>query len=156
MTLAEIAAEPPLQIASWLAGLAFVVMLVNGGLKLADRLRGEKPRPPNEELDGRVTRLEADLASLRGELTENWKRHEALVAASAAHIHERLETVRKELDGKLGEQMRAAEEGRTRLHHRMDPVVENTAAIAGQLTAFTKSFEQFTQLVVALATTEKS
>ncbi len=141
--------DTPAQLGAWLAALAFVLLLVNAALRLTDRLRGEKPRPPNEELGARVNRLEGDLAAVRQELAQGGARQEARIAASTQAIADRLEQVRQELDAKLGEQMRAAEEGRNRLHERINPVVANTAAIAGQMTAFTLAFEQFTQTVVA-------
>ena len=38
-------------LAAWIGCAAFVVMFANGVLKLTDRLKGKKPKPPNETLD---------------------------------------------------------------------------------------------------------
>lgn len=61
-------ANPPAEIAAWLACAAFVVMLLNGGFKLTRNLKGADPQPPNSNLALSVQQLDRRMSAL-----EDWK-----------------------------------------------------------------------------------
>jgi hypothetical protein len=99
-----------LDLAGWLGCFAFLVMLINGALKLADRVRGKSPCPPNEELDAdfngldlRVARLEAQVEIIRAEMRND---RDALMRAGeerAGKIHDRINALGERLTVAVGE-----------------------------------------------------
>ena len=103
---------PPMQIAAWLGCLAFALMLFNEAAKFVDRIRGNAPHPPNEQLDysvaqidRRVTRLEEDSAKIWAKMEAD--KMEILVAGEhrAEKLHDRINAVLgvvSELRGKMG------------------------------------------------------
>lgn len=105
----------PTGLASWLACLAFAVWLLLMLLKLADRMRGKSPEPPNaqihqshEELrkEHRETRARViQLESWRTGLSEQLLRsNEPILRAGEDReksLATTIESVRKELDAKI-------------------------------------------------------
>lgn len=99
-----------LDLAGWLGCLAFLTVLANGLLKLADRVRGKSSCPPNEELGAefdalghRVARLEADVDLIRTDLHAD---RDTLMRAGedrASKIHERINALGEKLTAAVGE-----------------------------------------------------
>ena len=116
-----------LSLGVWAMCLAFFVMLINALLKLAARLRGKAPKPPNAELDIKMRTLEARVEKIEGSQMK-----------TADEVHAMHLTL-----------IKSEEERATRLHERIDPLAQNTAAIKGSMEAFTTSFNNMTQLLMA-------
>lgn len=55
-----------------------------------------------------------------------------------------------ELSDQIAQRNREGEDRATKIHTRIDPILENTGEIKGQMYAFTKSFESFTKMMVAM------
>lgn len=111
---------PPTEIAAWLACLAFVVMLVNGGFKLTDRITGRKqeiaPQPfavtgtplGNAEIQRDLKSMNHRLKSLedwRSDLTAKMDENKTEILAAgeerAVRIYDHVDNVRRELDAKI-------------------------------------------------------
>ncbi len=64
--------------------------------------------------------------------------------------------IRQDAKNDLTELLKAGEERAEKLHIRMNPIATNTAEMKGQMSAFTQSFDNFTQLITALHRKRKS
>jgi hypothetical protein len=98
--------NPPMQIAAWLGCLAFALMLFNESSKLADRIRGKAPHPPNEQLEFGVTALERRVSRLEEESQRIWAKMEAdkteiLLAGElrAEKLHNRINPIAEGMEG---------------------------------------------------------
>lgn len=106
--------QPPLptsiDFAGWLGCLAFLIVFLNGLLKLADRIRGKPPHPPNaalsiefQALNNRVARLETQFETIRAEIKND---RDTLMRSSeerAAKIHERINAIGERLTSAVAE-----------------------------------------------------
>jgi hypothetical protein len=111
MILAELNLPESIGLAGWLACLAFVITLVNGVLRLADRVRGKEPQPPNAELGAefhalgqRVARLETEVEAIRAEFKEDRLSLMQAGEERAGRLHERINEVLRavaKLEGRL-------------------------------------------------------
>lgn len=101
-------------IAGWLACAAFVMMMINGGFKLAHNFKGEPPTPANSNLGQSVAELNRRVTVLES-------RHEELL---------------EKMDEDKSEILKAGEDRARRLHDRIDDMpsqiittLKNTGAI---------------------------
>ena len=115
----------PLAIAEWLACLAFLVVLLNGLLKLADRVRGKPISPPNKQLEASQRALEERVRAL-----------EAGQDKMLSELHQMHVSL-----------LQTGEERATKMHNRINPLMENTSAIKGSMEAFMTTFRSFTDLL---------
>jgi len=89
-------APDAVQLAGWLACLAFILGLVNGGLKLVDRVKGREPFPPNASLDARVAaleRIEIESDSRRRAIYEKIEALRLENKSDAEGLHDRINDV---------------------------------------------------------------
>ena len=107
---------PPSEIAAWLACFAFVLMLVNSGFKFFRYVRGKDPEPPNSSLALALTQLATRVDKLE---------------TAYAHTSTELHNMHTEL-------LKAGEDRSSKIHARMNPLIENTAAIKGYLEAMSR------------------
>jgi hypothetical protein len=91
-------------IVGWLACAAFLVILINGGFRLARNVKGDQPTPPNSNLGLSVAELNRrvrDLEEWRGDLIEKMDTDKAdLLAAGeerARRIYRHVDEVRAEI-----------------------------------------------------------
>ncbi|MGC8744545.1 MAG: hypothetical protein ACP5T0_11765 [Verrucomicrobiia bacterium] len=101
---------PSVDFAGWLGCLAFLVMFLNGLLRLADRARGKPPHPPNaalgaefQSLSQRVGRLEIQVETIRSEMKSD---REAIMRAGedrANRLHERINALGEKLTAAVSE-----------------------------------------------------
>ena len=84
---------------------------------------------------------------------EEFKRNNRSTVEEIKHRVEKLEQAQtdmiKEISAAFKENTALQEKRSTAMHNRINPLTENTAAIKGQLEAFTASFTNFTQLIKA-------
>ncbi len=136
-----------IQIASWLAVAFFLAAGVNQIWKLIQRF---KDKPPPAEIYERVNKtfaprtmvegLQVELHSLRDETHRAFEHQtQTLENKMEANRIERREELRN-IETRLDAIMEKGEERAVNLHNRINPVVENTALIKGQMEAFTDSF----------------
>jgi len=109
---------PPVEIAAWLGCLAFTVMLINGILKITDRLKPKEPVPPlHHEYS---TKLEL-------------QDHAKLDLAEHQILHERIDRVKKETVNK--DAYAVAEEQRKKdrddMIKKLDELLQRTAHLVG-------------------------
>jgi hypothetical protein len=95
-----------MEIAAWLGCLAFALMLFNEGAKLADRIRGKTPHPPNEQLEFSVTAIDRRVCRLEEESLRIWTKMEAdkteiLLAGElrAEKLHNRINPIAEGMEG---------------------------------------------------------
>ena len=144
MILADsISNQVPLDIAAWL-GCAFVVMLiVNEAFKLTRNIRGPEPhapQPPNSELELKLIQLARDIAAVNAALDRhvalNLHEHENLfkkIGGVERGAQARLEASRAEADANLQEAIRAGNESREKLHHRINDLLKAISTLEGKL-----------------------
>ena len=111
MMLAEMTTAPA-GLITWLGCLAFVVVLVNGGFKLAANIKGPESAPPAGELDVRVAHIEERIDGFDRSISE--LRHEMRVD---------LQTV-----------LQAGEERAGKIHGRINDVLAAVSELRGRLT----------------------
>lgn len=117
---------PPVEIAAWLACLTFVVMLVNGVMKLVDRVKG-KPAA------GDVAREAADKFTTKTEFRDHaeWNLNEHQNLFSKIGGVER--GMNDRLDKKFTDLQESAHEGREKLHKRINRISIGVARLCGRM-----------------------
>jgi hypothetical protein len=115
-------------------GLYILLKFWNEVEAFMDR-RKEKPTPADTyQLKGDyVTR--AELHQLRLEIQNHLQRQDDLL---------------ERVEAQIASNNRDAEKRAEELHKRINPVLENTGIVRGQIEAFTQSFDNFTKMIVAL------
>jgi hypothetical protein len=152
MIIAEISAyDPPVQICVWLGCSMFILVGLYYLTQVIAFFKGAKPAPPNEQLDERVTRIENELVLIRSELKKDRDDNEQHASTRSSHIYDKIDETRKEIDASVAGMAREGEISRKHLHDRINPLVENTAEIKGQMAAFQASFDNFTKIIVEIA-----
>lgn len=147
--------EPPIQVGIWLACAFFMMLIINEGFRFMRNLKGDAPQPPNAQIDERLTRVENSLDKLARDFAEDKKQNEIHMSERSKTIFLKIDTVQSEISERIDRSMSEANESRSRLHDRINPVVENTAEIKGRMDAFTQSFDNFTKIITAIAQQKK-
>ncbi len=87
-------------LAAWVGCFAFVVTLINGLLKLGDRLRGEAAKPSNPELgvsqqdlQRRVHECEEDLETTRAQIARDREADRISATTRSAGIYKKIDEV---------------------------------------------------------------
>ncbi len=117
----------PLTMGLWLLCLGAFVAIMNGLVKLAARVRGKTQKPPNQQLEMQLQALESRVEKIEGAQSKVGDELHAM------HVG-LLETNR---------------ESASRLHDRINPLIENTASIKGSMEAFTTTFRSMTDLLTS-------
>lgn len=131
----------PIQLAAWLGCLAFFVGLLNGMLKLVDRMKGRgtlvSPQPLEvreahdfvREPDCRMrhSEMERQVRELRAERNEDVKS----ASISRKSMYEEMKLIRKEID-EMERRLNQADETRTeKVHERINDILEAVGEIRG-------------------------
>jgi len=115
-------ATPPVEIAAWLACLAFVVVLANGVLKLVDRVK-DKPAP------GDVARETAEKFTRKDE----FERHVAQNQKEHENIFSKIGGVERGAGSKVADEIRVLREERredmAELKKHVDDIGSDTSAL---------------------------
>lgn len=106
---------PPVQIGAWLGCLAFTVWIILLLLKLAERIRGKQPEPPNatlavssDHLAQRIgkceqdilsvnKRLDMEISAIRAEIRENHDKAMLSGSQRGQQIYSQMDALRKEV-----------------------------------------------------------
>ena len=106
--LADLNNSTPPELVTWLGCAAFLIVLVNGGMKLVERVRGERAEPPNRQLDAahanlsrRVDGQAADIAELRREFRKSEAEHARNDASQRASLYRKIDETRAELEARM-------------------------------------------------------
>lgn len=121
---AEISSTTPVGIAAWLACAAFLIGLINGGMKLVDRAK-DRPHPGDvraEAVDRFATKTEVK------DLREGNEAQHRDIFAKMGGI-ERGVTAR--IEARLSEMQRDSNEGRDKLHDRINEVLAVVSELRG-------------------------
>jgi hypothetical protein len=142
----------PVEIASWLACLAFVVMLLNQGVKLYDRAQGNSrgttigPQPlmvreaekfvtketcmtHQNEVGEKLNRLEKAVAEARDKRDADQRD----AAFSRKTIYGEIETLRKEMAAMERRLNQDNENRSVKIHDRINEILEAVSELRGQL-----------------------
>lgn len=125
-TLSEISVPP--SIGEWLLCAVACMALILLAMKLVDRIKGPAQQPTTGELALRVLALE-----------EEWKALDQKVVNGFASLSDQIAMRNREGEARA-----------EKIHIRIDPILANTGEIKGEMHAFTKSFENFTKVMVAM------
>jgi len=87
---------PPVGVAAWIGCFAFIVVLINAVIKLADRLRGKQPYPPNEILEKRVNGVEETMNEIESRVERHREANDRAAQVRTAGIYTKVDQVRKE------------------------------------------------------------
>lgn len=113
-----------INIAAWLGCAAFVLTMLNSGLKLMDRIKGQSPNPPNDQLGTEIAQLrvisenqqkhidwlDAEISSLKSIMDAKMTSIQQSGEARAGKIHERIDALVKGLSELVGESRRRRDE----------------------------------------------
>jgi hypothetical protein len=101
----------PVEIAAWLGCLAFILLLLNEGVKFTDRLRGKTPHPPNEQLSVSMSEIERRVAKLEHSNIKIWAK---------------METDKNEV-------IRNGEQRAEKIHNRVNDVLQAVSELRGHV-----------------------
>lgn len=132
-------------IAAWLACLAFVVVLVNGALKLTDRMKGQ---PPNEQLEAHRLQLERRIAQVEAGYVpaKLYETRHAEYQGQLRDLAAQVEHVRSGMHAGCKQSEEAARERSNAIYKKIDEVrVElnaSQAEVRNQLEKWTRDTER--------------
>lgn len=104
-------------IAAWLGCAAFMLILLNNGAKLMDRIKGQSPNPPNDKLG-------TDIAQLRV-ITENQQKHIDWLDAE-------ISSLKSIMDTKMTAIQQSGEARAGKIHERIDALVKGLSELVGE------------------------
>lgn len=116
-------------------GLYVLLKFWNEVEAFMDRRR-EKPAPADTYQVKGDYATRQELRELRTEINQHLTRQDVLLT---------------KVEAQIATNNRDAEKRAEELHKRINPVLENTGIVRGQMDAFTQSFENFTKMMVAIA-----
>ena len=106
-----------INIAAGLACASFVLVLLNNGAKLLDRIKGQPSQPTNE-------RLGADIAQLRF-ISENQQKHIDWLDAE-------ISSLKSIMDTKMTAIQQSGEARAGKIHERIDALVKGLSELVGE------------------------
>ena len=113
---------PPVSIAAWLACLAFVVMLINGGMKM---VRSFKDTPAPSEVQREAAAMFAQKEELNKHIEWNRREHENLFS--------KIGGVERGVEGRVEQKLDASRAERREdmhsLHHEVNEVSKKVASL---------------------------
>jgi gamma-glutamyl:cysteine ligase YbdK (ATP-grasp superfamily) len=113
------------QLAGWLGSLMFLVGLLNGLLKLVDRVKGRPALPPNEVLGQSAQELTRRMVEAERKIDESDKRRKALydrIESSANAMRTMVDALKEQVKAGLDGLRREVKEDTDALHEKINSV----------------------------------
>jgi hypothetical protein len=136
-TLASLTSPMGQEVATWLGCLAFLVVLVNGILKLADRI---KDKPPVSDVRAELVEKFVSKDVFNAQVAANMQEHRDLFAKLGGIERgsvARMDTLNREwqerLERHLSEMQRTDRESRDKMHERINAVLQAVSRVEGEL-----------------------
>lgn len=120
--------NPPVEIAAWLACLAFVVMLIKNGLSLVDRI---KDKPPAHEVRAEAATTYSTKVELKDHVIQDFQEHSNLWSKIGG-MERGLTQQIQEMERRLNTQ---DEERTQRVHTRLDEILGDMREMRGEMKA---------------------
>jgi hypothetical protein len=126
---ADLPTPSPTELNTFLSCVLVVIGLILAGIKLTEKLKGKKPKPPNEQLSESHAVLTQRVGKLEATVEKNREAAEAQARVRSAGLYSKMEEVRKQTSDHTESVRKELSEKIDAMPDRVVALLRNTGAL---------------------------